>query len=204
MAELNVEAVAAEVPGAQEHMKDVTHSALCGENDEEARQAWTKILQPVPEKWRNEPYYFEDIVETKVMLRRDPGCLFVDYGDHEYQAETVFEHQFLAFLTLALERGTPFQEAWERAVRLICNENRVTQVVYELDTDDKNEVELWTERLTGLGVEPDEASGLARDATALLRQIWLTQDEGWYDEGWLTEEDQDDRRALLEKLSSSQ
>lgn len=198
MAELNVEAVEVDRTA-------LIHSAFWGETDDEVRQAWTQILQPVPEKWKNEPYYFEDIVETKVMLRRYPeGCLFIDYQGHEYSAETVFEHKFLAFLTLALERGAPFQEAWDRAVRLVSGENQVTQVVYDLKLDeihDKCEVELWTERLAGMGVEPEEASVLARDATALLRQIWLTQDDGFYDEGWLGEEDQDDRKALLEKLS---
>jgi len=196
MAELNVKTVDADRTA-------LVHSAFHGETDDEVREAWTKILQPVPEKWKNEPYYFEDIVETRVMIRRNPGCLFVDYGDHEYQAETVFEHEFLALLTLALKRGTPFQEAWERAVRLVSDENQVTQVVYELDTDDKSEVELWTQRLTGMGIESYEASVLASDATKLLRQIWLTQ-AGFYDEGWLSEDDKEARKALLEKLSSLQ
>ena len=184
-------------------MSELTVQAIFGETDDERRQAWTELLASSKrDELRQDPYYLHDMVETQVMLGRDlDGDLFLDYLGHEYSAETVFEGQFLSYLILALKRGTPFQEAWERAVRLISDKYHITQVVYELqfDTDDKYETQLWSERLTGMGVEPDEASVLAHEATALLRQIWLTQDDSFYD-GWLSKTDQDDRKILLEKL----
>jgi len=204
MAELNVKAVEAEVERTKEYLKGLIHSAFWGEDEEEMRQAWTEFLQlSMPEELKKEPYFLEDMVETNVMLRRDPWHgFFIDYGDKEYEAETVFEAQFLSYLTLALKRGTPFKEAWERATRILVDENKVTSVVYELTTDDDQyEVGLWTERLTGMGVESSEASELARKAQRLLRQIWLTREDGWYDEDMLSEADLDDRKILLEKLN---
>ena len=207
MAELNVRAVEAEVERTKEYVKGLIHSAFWGENDEEVRMGWTELLQlSMPEELKKDPYFVEDMVETNVMLRRDPWHgFFIEYGDTEYEAETVFEAQFLSYLTLALKRGTPFKEAWERATRILVDGNKVTNVVYELSSgDDEYEVGLWTERLVGLGVESSEASTLAKEVQRLLRQIWLTRDDSWYDEDMLSEADLDGRKILLEKLSSIQ
>jgi hypothetical protein len=207
MAKLNVKTVQAEVERTKEHLKELIRSAFWGENDEEVRMGWTEFLQlSMPAELKKEPYFLEDMVETNVMLRRDPWHgFFIDYGDKEYEAETVFEAQFLSYLTLALKRGTPFKEAWERATRILVDENKVTSVVYELTTDDDQyEVGLWTERLTGMGVESSEAFTLAKEVQRLLRHIWLTRDDNFYEEEWFTEDDQEARKALLEKLSSIQ
>jgi hypothetical protein len=182
-----------------EQIWDAIHSP----DETTRREIWTKMLEG---ERHSDPHWVEDTVEYHVQCC-DPGSqpLELAYGDHEYAAETTFEAQFLVYLTQALKRGDSFEDAFSRAVGLIRGENDVSRVIYELkmdEVDDKCEVELWTKRLTDLGVEPDRASILARDATALLRQVWLTRDDNFYGEDWLTEQDVEDRKILLQKLAS--
>jgi|SRR5271157_957944 len=173
----------------------------------ERREGFQFLFGNPPESIQSiDQHAAEDIVEFHVLA--GPTCWdgfpVVTIGGHECESETIFELEFLSFLSREIERGSSFTESWTRAARLIWALNRVPCVVYELTHEDQSEIDVWVDRIVNNGVQLTEATDLARGITALLRQIWLTQKDDWYDGDLeLSDQDQSDRNILLEKLGST-
>jgi hypothetical protein len=174
----------------------------------ERREGFNFLFGNPPERIQSiDQYAAEDVVEFHVLV--GPTCWngfpVVTIGGHECESETIYELEFLTYLSRAIERGSSFTESWTRAVRLMWALDRVPCVVYELTHEDQSEIEVWLKRIVNNGVQLTEATGLARGITALLRQIWLTQKDDWYSEDIkleMSDRDWEDRRILLEKLAS--
>lgn len=177
--------------------------------DPEARKrGWLEILRDNKPSFlevgaATDPHYFDDVIEMCVKWGEsgfDPDTFCVELEDYVCEAEDVFELEFLTYLSLAIKRGMPFEQAWARAMRMIKEINEVPRIVYELKPEDQPKIGLWMDRICHHGVAPEKAAEMAREITAILRQIFLTQDSSFY--SWeLEERDMIEREALLDRLT---
>lgn len=176
----------------------------------ERREGFNFLFGNPPERIQSiDQHAAEDVVEFHVLA--GPTCWdgfpVVTIAGHECESETIFELEFLTFLSRAIERGSSFTQGWTRAVRLMWALERVPCVVHELTHEDQSEIDVWVDRIVNNGAQLTEAADLARGITALLRQIWLTQKDDWYSEDIkleMSDQDWEDRRILLEKLATVQ
>lgn len=167
-------------------------------NDESVRR---NFFTEIFEKLDGDPDLKSDRIEVLVKFTEQPDapdfhCL--QLGDYWCEAETSVELEFLVFLNESLKRGTQFEEAWQRAVKILTTEDRFSRLVYELQPDDDLEIDYWIKRITAQGVDEIRARELGTEIVPILSQIYLTDDNF---KEFFSEDELEIRKILLEKLS---
>jgi hypothetical protein len=146
-----------------------------------------------------DPHFLSDLAEADAKMA-EGFCLKL--GDYDCEAKTVFELEFLVWLSEGMKRGMAFQQAWLRAFEQIRFLNEVVETVYKLKSCDESEVDIWINRIQHQEVNLQPATVMAKEITATLKQIFLTQEEDFYSGYELNDEDLRDRQILLEKLTA--